>query len=313
MDIDSIALGEDFVKAVETTVAKCDVLIAVIGNNWLTSKNDRGDRRLDNAEDFVRMEIAAALKREISVIPVLVDGASMPNATDLPEDLKPLVRRNALKITDTGFDSDCQRLAARISTVLEKAAAVKQERPIAMSTRPAQPEADKPSAEIPNLLHPLPPKLSEPKDVKPLPPLSGGTASKSSSKQVIPFLAIPTALVVAGIIYLAIRAPQSSPPQPVQIAAVTPSLATIPTPLSTAISSPTNSTPQPAAPSPKINPGTTEKRATPAQTPQRSTPEQTPVKPMPEPTPSPPQQPPEAKHIDYFFSILPPQPGRVRR
>src|SRR6516164_3292261 len=84
MDIDSIALGEDFVKAVETTVAKCDVLIAVIGNNWLTSKNDRGDRRLDNAEDFVRMEIAAALKREISVIPVLVDGASMPNATDLP-------------------------------------------------------------------------------------------------------------------------------------------------------------------------------------------------------------------------------------
>jgi hypothetical protein len=75
MDIDAIALGEDFVKAIETTVANCDVLIGVIGNNWLTSKDDHGDRRLDNPEDFVRMEIGAALKREIRVIPVLARGA----------------------------------------------------------------------------------------------------------------------------------------------------------------------------------------------------------------------------------------------
>jgi hypothetical protein len=128
MDIDAIALGEDFVKAIETTVAKCDVLVAVIGNNWLTSKDERGNRRLDNPEDFVRMEIGAALKRDISVIPVLVDRASMPRATDLPEDLKPLVRRNALQITDTSFDGDCQRLAAAIRLVLEKAPAVEQER-----------------------------------------------------------------------------------------------------------------------------------------------------------------------------------------
>jgi hypothetical protein len=63
MDIDAIALGEDFVEAIETTVAKCDVLIAVIGNNWLTSKDEHGNRRLDNPEDFVRMEIGAALKQ----------------------------------------------------------------------------------------------------------------------------------------------------------------------------------------------------------------------------------------------------------
>jgi hypothetical protein len=112
MDIDAIALGEDFVEAIETTVGKCDVLIAVIGNNWLTSKDDHGDRRLENPEDFVRMEIGAALKRKIRVIPVLVDGALMPRSNDLPEDLKPLVRRNALQITDTSFDGDCQRLAA---------------------------------------------------------------------------------------------------------------------------------------------------------------------------------------------------------
>src|SRR6516165_9489753 len=128
MDIDAIALGEDFVEAIETTVAKCDVLIAVIGNNWLTSKDGHGNRRLDNPEDFVRMEIGAALKRKIRVIPVLVDGALMPQAADLPEDLKPLVRRNALLITETSFDGDCQRLAAAITVVLEKAAAEEQER-----------------------------------------------------------------------------------------------------------------------------------------------------------------------------------------
>ena len=64
MDIDTIGLGEDFVKAIETTVAKCDVLIAVIGNNWVTSKDEHGERRLDNPEDFVRMEIGTALKRQ---------------------------------------------------------------------------------------------------------------------------------------------------------------------------------------------------------------------------------------------------------
>jgi tetratricopeptide (TPR) repeat protein len=128
MDIDAIALGEDFVEAIETMVAKCDVLIAVIGNNWLISKDDHGNRRLDNPEDFVRMEIGAALKRKIRVIPVLVDGALMPQPTDLPEDLKPLVRRNALQITDVSFEGDCQRLAAAIRLVLQKAAAEEKER-----------------------------------------------------------------------------------------------------------------------------------------------------------------------------------------
>jgi hypothetical protein len=128
IDIDAIALGEDFVEAIETTVAKCDVLIAVIGNNWLTTKDDYGNRRLDNSQDFVRMEIGAALKRKIRVIPVLVDGASMPRPTELPEDLRSLVRRNALSITDTSFDGDCQRLAAAIRLVFEKAAAEQRQR-----------------------------------------------------------------------------------------------------------------------------------------------------------------------------------------
>jgi len=128
MDLDAIALGEDFVEAIETTVEKCDVLIAVIGNNWLTSTDEHGGRRLDNPEDFVRMEIRTALKRKIRVIPVLVDGAVMPRSTDLPEDLKPLVRRSALRITDTSFDGDCRRLVATIKQVLERLSAKEQER-----------------------------------------------------------------------------------------------------------------------------------------------------------------------------------------
>jgi OAA-family lectin sugar binding domain/TIR domain len=220
MDIDAIGLGEDFVKEIETTVAKCDVLIAIIGKNWLTSKDDRGDRRLENPEDFVRMEIGAALKREISVIPVLVDGALMPRASDLPEDLKSLVRRNALPITDTSFDGDCQRLAAAIGLVLEKAAAVEQERPVTTLTPSAQPEADKPSAETPKEVHPPAPKPSAQERVKPPSPSSGGIGRKSPSKQVIALLAIGAVLVVAGLIYLATRASQSPPPQPAPAAAV---------------------------------------------------------------------------------------------
>jgi hypothetical protein len=295
MDIDAIALGEDFVKAIEITVAKCDVLIAVIGERWLTSADERGCRRLDYPNDFVRMEIAAALKREISVIPVLVDGASMPKATDLPEDLQPLVRRNALKITDTGFDGDCQRLATRISAVLEKAAAAQ------------QPEADKSSGEPTKLVHPLPPKAFKPDHEEPLLPLSGGTAGKSPSKQEIAYLAITAVLVVAGLIYLATKASHPPSPSPPPLAAVTPSPATIATPLASAVSSPTNSTPQAATPSLKLNPGNTEKTAP---TPQRSTPKQSPAEPVkvtPEPTASPPQQLSEGKHIDYFFGALPPQ------
>jgi formylglycine-generating enzyme required for sulfatase activity len=109
-------------------IGECDVLIAVIGAHWLTSTDEQDGRRLDNPEDFVRREIATALKRDIRVIPVLVDGALMPRSTELPDDLKPLVRRNALQVTDTGFDDDCRRLVAAIEQVLEKATAERAER-----------------------------------------------------------------------------------------------------------------------------------------------------------------------------------------
>jgi hypothetical protein len=128
MDLDSIELGGNFMEVIETTVAKCDVLLAVIGNNWLTTKDEYGDRRLANPADWVRKEIGTALQRQIRVIPILVGSALMPRSADLPEDLKPLVSLNALRLTSDSFEGDLQRLAAAIRVVLEKAAAEGQDR-----------------------------------------------------------------------------------------------------------------------------------------------------------------------------------------
>ena len=118
IDVDNLDLGVDFVEAIENSVGSCDVLIAVIGKHWLMSSDEEGRRRLDNPEDFVRIEIATALKRGVIVIPLLVDGAMMPRSRDLPDDLKPLVRRNALEVSHTRFKGDCARLIAALERVL---------------------------------------------------------------------------------------------------------------------------------------------------------------------------------------------------
>ena len=117
MDIFDIPLADNFVETIERTVGECDVLIAIIGDRWLTLTDEQGRRRLDNPEDSVRMEIATALKRNILVIPVLVDGANM-RASELPDDLKALVHRNALSVGEAHFDDDYGKLVAVIEKVL---------------------------------------------------------------------------------------------------------------------------------------------------------------------------------------------------
>jgi len=119
MDIDTIDPGEDFVLAIEEAVAACDVLIAVIGKQWVTCADQSGRRRLDNPDDFVRLEIATALKREIRVVPVLVQGAGAPKVEDLPGDLKHLARRNALEISDTRWKHDLTRLLKVLEKVIK--------------------------------------------------------------------------------------------------------------------------------------------------------------------------------------------------
>jgi hypothetical protein len=110
MDVDAIPLGTNFSKVLHEEVAKCGVLLAVIGPNWLDVRDEHGNRRLDDPNDFVHIEIAAALQRNIPVIPVLLEGARIPKATELPEDLKELSLRNGMEIRHASFQDDMNRL-----------------------------------------------------------------------------------------------------------------------------------------------------------------------------------------------------------
>jgi len=110
MDVDAIPLGTNFSKALHEEVAKCGVLLAVIGANWLDARDEHGNRRLDNPTDFVRIEIGAALQRNIPVIPILLEGARIPKADELPEDLKELALRNGMEIRHASFQDDMNRL-----------------------------------------------------------------------------------------------------------------------------------------------------------------------------------------------------------
>jgi hypothetical protein len=115
MDLDSIPLGADFVEILQGWVNKCEVLVALIGPGWVDAADPKTTRRrLDNEHDFVRIEIGEALKRNIPVVPVLLDGTPMPEAEQLPEPLKTLARRQAEFIDFRTFDPDVERLISRL-------------------------------------------------------------------------------------------------------------------------------------------------------------------------------------------------------
>jgi hypothetical protein len=117
IDVDNIPAGRDFVEVLSERVGRCDALIAVIGRTWLASAVDDNRRRLDDPADFVRIEIAAALARDVPVIPVLVDGAAMPRVDDLPDALKKLARRQGIEISHNRFDSDAERLTDALARI----------------------------------------------------------------------------------------------------------------------------------------------------------------------------------------------------
>lgn len=117
MDVTGIEAGADFVEVIEQVVGSCVTLTPLIGPQWLATG---GRRRLDDPNDFVRLEIAAALKRNIRVIPVLLRGATMPAAEELPPDLAPLARRQAIEISDANFDQDIERLIRALESELSE-------------------------------------------------------------------------------------------------------------------------------------------------------------------------------------------------
>lgn len=115
MDIDTIPAGQDFRKAISNAVATCDVVLVIIGKQWLGITNEKGRRRLDDPRDFVRVEVAAALANaKTLVIPVLLRGVGMPGEQDLPDDLKELTWRHAIEIHDYRFQHDAAKLVEEI-------------------------------------------------------------------------------------------------------------------------------------------------------------------------------------------------------
>jgi hypothetical protein len=115
MDIDSIPPGADFRKILKDWVDSCDILLALIGPGWIDAMDRKaGKRRIDDANDFVRIEIAEALARGIPVVPVLLDGASLPDIHLLPDDLRALVDRQAEVVEYRTFDNDVARLIRRL-------------------------------------------------------------------------------------------------------------------------------------------------------------------------------------------------------
>jgi TonB family protein len=152
MDVAGIEAGRDFRKAIEETVANCGVLLVIIGPSWLAAKNEAGVRRLDDPADFVCEEVAAALRRDIPVIPVLVRGAVMPRVEQLPETLRDLAYRNGVELTHARWRSDVQLLIEPLRRLLGSSAELKarsaNEATVADPARPSSQElASSPKAE----------------------------------------------------------------------------------------------------------------------------------------------------------------------
>lgn len=118
MDVDGIRAGVDYIKVIETAVSSCDVVIAVIGRRWLSSTDADGHRRLDDPDDLLTVEIGTALRRDICVIPVLVQGASPPRSSDLPPALAGLARRQAFEIRDARWTQDIDVLVQALKGTL---------------------------------------------------------------------------------------------------------------------------------------------------------------------------------------------------
>ncbi len=110
MDVADIQPGRDFRKVIEQSLSSCGAFLSVIGKGWVTAKDESGKRRLDDPADFVRVETATALRRDIPLVPVLVQGATTPKPDQLPDELKDLAYRNAMEITHARWDSDVQLL-----------------------------------------------------------------------------------------------------------------------------------------------------------------------------------------------------------
>ncbi len=123
-DVDSIPLGRDFRGHLNDIVGHCGVMLAIVGPRWTEARTPAGQRRLEDAEDFVRIELETALARDIPVVPVLVGHAQLPVASELPGSLASLVFRQSIEVRpDPDFHNDATRLVTALRAILDPAAA----------------------------------------------------------------------------------------------------------------------------------------------------------------------------------------------
>jgi len=117
LDIEGIEPGEPFDQAIDRAVASSDVLLALIGQHWLTLTDDEGRRRIDDPKDVVRLEVGSALVQGLRVIPVLLEDAKMPSEEELPSELAPFSKRNAIDLRATSWKPDVERFVEELATL----------------------------------------------------------------------------------------------------------------------------------------------------------------------------------------------------
>ncbi len=117
-DVDTIQAGANFEQKISDELDNSEAALVLIGNQWLESKDTEGNRRLDNPNDYVRFEVETALGKNITVIPILLQGTQMPSSNVLPDTLYDLSRRNAIRLNDDHWNSDCSLLAGILKNAL---------------------------------------------------------------------------------------------------------------------------------------------------------------------------------------------------
>jgi TIR domain len=121
IDVDTIELGLGFTEAIDRSLSQCKVMIVIIGKSWLHVTDEEGEARLDNPDDYVRVEIEKALTSSTRMIPVLVEGATVPKSAQLPQSLSPLARRNGISMSHASFASDAERLIETLGRIIKNA------------------------------------------------------------------------------------------------------------------------------------------------------------------------------------------------
>lgn len=129
-DVTDIAAGRDFATTIREALDSCDAALAVIGPGWLAAATPDGRPRLFDPDDYVRLELATVLQRDLAVVPVLVGGATLPAASELPEDLRPLAQRQAIEVRDATWHQDVGYLLRSLGGDADGSPAPRRVRPV---------------------------------------------------------------------------------------------------------------------------------------------------------------------------------------